>query len=313
MRPAESPLRLILAADLHLREDCPACREPGEFFKAQEAKLAFISETCRTSEAMLIVAGDIFDHWKPSPWLITLALKYLPPGTVAVPGQHDLPGHNLQELAKTGLNTLQEAGRVFTLTRGFERVLRDSRPCFGAIKGYGYGETPENAPAGAKIPQILVWHRLVCPGPQPWPGAGAEVGSKLFRRLDRYDLIVTGDNHQQFVVRLGGKRLLVNPGSMMRTATDQMDHEPAVFLWEGDGTLARIVLPIDPKVVKDAGAGQSKAKESRDRRMEAYIERAAKQYEDRLSFEKNLERYFNEHKESPGVKNKVWEAVGEFK
>jgi hypothetical protein len=94
---------------------------------------------------------------------------------------------------------------------------------------------------------------------------------------------------------------------MMRMSSDQAEFEPAVFGWSGDGTVTRIPLPIEKRAVK-ATKSNAKAKESRDERMQAYIVRAQKKFEDRLSFDKNLERHFATNKETKGVKTIVWKA-----
>jgi hypothetical protein len=150
--------------------------------------------------------------------------------------------------------------------------------------------------------KILMWHRLICAGKQPWPGANAAPAPIISGRLG-YDLIVSGDNHQQFV-----KGNIVNSGSMMRMSSDQADFEPAVFGWSEDGTVTRIPLPIEKGVVKETKSNP-KAKESRDARMSAYIERAGRQYETRLSFTKNLEQHFKTNKETKGVETITWKAV----
>lgn len=150
---------------------------------------------------------------------------------------------------------------------------------------------------------ILVWHKLTCEKDQPWPEAGAETISTMRRDLDGYGIVLTGDNHQQFY----GKRF-VNPGSLLRMSSDQSKFEPAVFGWSEDGTVTRIPLPIEKGVVK-ATKSNAKAKESRDARMTAYIERASKTFEDRLNFEKNLEQHFKTNKERDGVEKIVWKAV----
>lgn len=297
--------KLIIAADLHLRDDCPACREPAEYMRAQSRKLGFIRDLfINEDEATFVVAGDVFDHWKPSPWLISLALHYLPPGTIVVPGQHDMPGHNLGELVKTGLQTLKEAGAVIISTGGFRHVVGRSNDVLGAVYGYAYGETAQNPPKTDQGVKILLWHQLVCAGKQPWPGAEALNGPALKKSLDGYDIVVTGDNHQQFVAGAW----LINPGSMMRMASDQADHEPAVYGWREDGSVTRIPLPFEPGVVK-AASPKPEEKKSRDARMEAYIQRAAKQYEEKLSFEKNLEQHFRKNKEREGVVSTTWKAV----
>lgn len=294
---------LIFGADFHLRDDIPVCRERDEYLAAQERKLKFIHDLCVEYDAILLIAGDVFDHWRPSPWLISLALRYIPPGTIVVPGQHDMVARNMQEMGKTGLWTLAEAGVAIILSGGLRRVLGDPTASYGAVYGYSYGEEAKNPPNGDRGLMILVWHKLACERDQPWPEAGAETISTMRRDLDGYGIVLTGDNHQQFY----GKRF-VNPGSMMRMASDQADFEPAVFGWSEDGTVTRIPLPIEKGVVKETKSN-AKAKESRDQRMEAYIKKASTQFEDRLSFDKNLERHFKSNKERDGVEKITWKAV----
>jgi hypothetical protein len=53
----------VLGADCHIRDDCPACRDPGEFFDAQWTKLKFIGDLCREHECPFLCAGDFFDNW----------------------------------------------------------------------------------------------------------------------------------------------------------------------------------------------------------------------------------------------------------
>jgi hypothetical protein len=309
--------KLILSADWHLRDDTPQCRERDEYLAAQERKLKFIHDLVLDNGATLLVAGDLFDNWKPSPWLISLALRYIPPGTVVVPGQHDMVARNMQEMGKTGLQTLAEAGAIVILSGGLRRVLGHPTASYGSVYGWAYGEEAQNPPKEDKGVKILMWHRLVCAGKQPWSGAEAVTNSVMSKRFyEQYHLIVTGDNHQSFAVALSpnamsmgyGTPWLVNSGSLMRMASDQADFEPAVYGWREDGTVTRLPLPIEKGVVK-ATISNPKAKESRDARMEAYIIRAQKTVEDRLSFDKNLERHFKTNKERPGVETITWKAV----
>jgi hypothetical protein len=307
VREVKKKFKLILSADWHLRDDTPQCRERDEYLAAQEMKLKFIHDVCKGNGATLLIAGDIFDAWKPSPWLISLALRYIPVGTVVVAGQHDLPQHNLAEIGKTGLQTLAEAGvAIIILSGGLQRVLGHSNVCLGAVYGWAFGEEAQNPPKGDNGVKILMWHHLTCKGGQPWPGAEADSLSTVTSHFAGYDIILTGDNHQQFYGN-SGKMVLCNPGSLMRMSSDQAEFEPAVFGWSEDGTVTRIPLPIEKGVVK-ATTSNAKAKESRDARMETYIKRAGRQLEDRLSFTANLEQHFKTNKETKGVETVVWKA-----
>jgi DNA repair exonuclease SbcCD nuclease subunit len=60
----------ILGADLHIRESVPACRI-DDYINAQWTKLLFIQNLCEKNGCPFLVAGDLFDHWKPSPYLLS--------------------------------------------------------------------------------------------------------------------------------------------------------------------------------------------------------------------------------------------------
>ena len=309
----------IIGSDPHIREDVPICRT-DDYLSAQYTKMAFIRDLCMdNNNAPFLCAGDLFDVWhvasseKKVSWLLSKCLEFLPAMTIVVPGQHDLANHSLKELPKTGLQTLVQAGRVLILSGGFQRVLGDPTHGLTSVSGYAYGEVAKNVPKSDKNRKhILLWHRLTCVDKQPFPDAGAERSHILLKSLSGYDLIVTGDNHQQFHVEsTNERRHLVNPGSMMRMSADQIDFEPAVFGWcAKDNSITRIPLPIKKGVVSREHLNKEK-KETRDLRMSAYIKRAQKSYETKLSYTENLKRHIKKNKVGKEVEELVWEAVGE--
>ena len=107
------PPSTILASDFHLREDHPVCRT-DDFWQAQWKKVDFVSELQEKYDCPVLHAGDLFDFWKPSPYLLTETIKHLPNKFFTVYGQHDLPQHNLKLAYKCGINTLAEAGKLKT-------------------------------------------------------------------------------------------------------------------------------------------------------------------------------------------------------
>jgi len=106
----------ILTSDLHLREDAPICRT-DDFWKAQWIKVNFIKKLQEKYQCPVLCAGDVFHHWKPSPYLISEAIKYLPNDFKAIYGQHDLPQHNIQLHHKSGLDTLKTASKLEILPK----------------------------------------------------------------------------------------------------------------------------------------------------------------------------------------------------
>src|SRR5688572_18895632 len=100
----EAPIA-ILCADLHLTLRPPLCRADKNWMLTQRDYLLQIRKLQEpahlknhleaTAKIPVICAGDIFDRWNPPPELVNFALRFLPNGMICVPGQHDLPNHNI--------------------------------------------------------------------------------------------------------------------------------------------------------------------------------------------------------------------------
>lgn len=289
---------LILSADWHLREDTPTCRT-DDFMAAQDCKLAAIRELAEEHGCPVVIAGDVYHTWKPSPALLAWTLARLPRIVFAVAGQHDLPGHNMADLNKSGLGVLVEAGAV--------RLL-DHKPMENGeaqIYGQSWGQpSPDRIIHG--IPdwkRILVAHVLTWTRRVPFPGAKGPSADKLLSDNPDFSLIVTGDNHKPFecraLTRNGNKvestktsQLLVNPGSLTRQAADET-HEPRVVLWYAeDNTCESVVLPHDKAAVTREHLDEQV---QLDERMAAFVKRLGDGWEVGLSFERNMERFIAEN------------------
>ena len=108
---------IIFCSDFHLREDTPVCWT-GDFDEEQWNSVLFINRLQKKYGCVVIHAGDLFHHWKPSPYLITRTIKYLPKRFFTIYGQHDLPQHNLDLAIKSGIATLETAGALTVLSSG---------------------------------------------------------------------------------------------------------------------------------------------------------------------------------------------------
>lgn len=222
---------LIACADLHLRTDTPRCRT-DDFISAMWTKVAFLRGLSKEfPKATVVCAGDVFDSWHQgmdSPQLIADAIECLPP-MIVVPGQHDLPQHSLANYSKSALRAL-ECGRKDVDVLGTTTVCRIQFPTY-TIYGAPFGQEPK-APTKLKTNKdILLWHKYVWSGQRPFPTADDKSkGHTILKRLNGYDLIITGDNHIPFHYCSDDGRMLINCGSMMRTTTIQKDYKPAVWL-----------------------------------------------------------------------------------
>jgi DNA repair exonuclease SbcCD nuclease subunit len=277
----------ILCSDFHLREDTPICRT-DDFWKAQWKKVQFIKDLQREHNVPTIHAGDLFNNWKPSPLLLSMAIEYLPAGFHSIYGNHDLPQHNIELAHKCGINTLVKAGKV-ELLRGIHWNNKFEDISILLESGI----------------RMLVWHIITYSGRSPYPGCTDPSATALLRRYPKYNLIVTGHNHQSFVVEYEG-RLLVNPGSITRHDADQQDFKPRVYLLYENNTVEPVYLPIEQGVISREHLERN---EQRNERIEAFISRLTGEWETGVSFEENLERFFQANEVKDSVKQIIYKAI----
>lgn len=279
----------ILTADWHLREDQPTCRT-DDFEKAQWKKVDFIADLQAAHDCPVILSGDLFNHWKPSPSLISKTIKHLPNKLSSIFGNHDLPQHNLDLAHKSGMWTLYEAGKL--------RLLG----------GTHWGQTPftDRQPVIIKGHKILVWHVMTYLARVPYPGCSDPKAHVLLNKYSEYDLILTGHNHIPFISGIDG-RILVNPGSLSRQAADQIDFNPRVYLWYAESnTVEAVYLPIENNVVSREHID---ARDARDERIDAFVSQLNTNWSAVVGFEENLERFIQENTIEDEIKNIIYKAI----
>ena len=299
----------ILAADLHLDDGQPVSRTDN-FLDAILKKIKFISDLCDEYDAPLLIAGDIFHHWKPSPDLLRLAIEYMP-RFIAIPGQHDLPQHNLALYHKSGLAVLEAAEKAVVL-RNMDGLLYRPEEDFGPqhddwqVVGYPFGVEPKSLRRKQSRKTVCMIHQLVSYKTKPFPGADDVKAKTLLDELTGYNLILSGDNHQSFTL-FKDKKILVNPGSIPRLSAIQIKHRPRVYLWSAKtDEIETVYLPIDRNVISREHIDKE---EEKDRRIDDYILRMKSDYEIDLSFQTNLKQHLAKNKVPKEIANIIWGAV----
>ena len=277
----------ILTADWHLRESTPICRT-DDFWQTQWNKVRFIAQLQAHHGCPVLNSGDLFDFWKPSPFVLQMALKEMPNQMHVVWGNHDLPQHNIDLQDKTGLKVLETAGAVTILP------------------GTHWNQTPTMPSFTIEDRNILVYHIMTYQGKEPWPGCTDYKAASLLRKYPEYDLIVTGDNHKAFVEEHQG-RVLVNPGSIMRQGADQIDFRPRVYLYFANtNTVTPVYLPITADAVTRSHVENI---EERNGRIDAFISKLNDEWVRDLNFEDNLQRFFTINKIKPSVQGIINKAL----
>lgn len=283
----------ILCGDLHLREDTPICRT-DDFFSEQWRKMDFICDLQSKYNCVVLCGGDVFHHWKPSPFLLSETIKHLPNMFYTVYGNHDLPQHNMDLSSKSGVYTLLQAGKLDILWQ-----------CHYGQKPVPAEELPVQLGFSDPTKEVLVWHIMAYQTP-PYPGVIGGNAKQLLKQNPSYSLICTGDNHQSFSTEYQG-RLLVNPGNLTRQVADQIDFQPRVALWYAEtNTIDWVNIPVKEGVITRE---HIEIKQQRDSRIDAFISKLDGDWVAGMSFEENLEAFFNKNRTRESVKEIIYKAI----
>jgi len=229
----------ILCADIHLTLNPPMWRsaEP-DWLEAQKRPLLELQSLQDKYECPVICAGDVFDKWNSPPELINFALDYLP-NMITVPGQHDLPLHNLDNIKKSAFWTLIEAHKITWLnnTQEYSKGLW--------VRGFPFGVkvTPQPNKLKEEL-NIALIHQYVWTKGANYQTASPDCHIKKQKDiLQTYDVCVFGDNHIGFNTKLKNTQIH-NCGSLMRRHSDQINYKPRVGLLQTDGQIVLHYLDI---------------------------------------------------------------------
>lgn len=286
----------ILTADWHIRATTPECRL-DDFLSAMWQKVEAVFSLAQTHQCPILIAGDIGHRSQWPNWLIEKFIHLINKYKViiiAIPGQHDLPQHNLDLRHRSAYGILVEGKHIQ------EPALND----WALIAGFPFGIRLKHSEIN-----IAMAHQMVIEGKPDWPGQQAYNAAGLLKKFPEYRLILTGDNHKAFVIKYKN-RLLVNPGSLMRTTATQVEHKPRVYLWNTEKNKVELVyLPIDPDAVDRSHIDSYLAPQQQDKRIAAYVDRLNQSYELSLSYENNLEKHIQANNTISPVESRIWEAV----
>lgn len=327
----------ILTADWHIRADTPECRTDN-FLLAQEKKVKFIVDLAKKYNCPILIAGDIGNKHQWPNWLLRwFAWVVKDVDIIAIPGQHDLPGHRLDQLDNSAQGVLSITDVIDLRTNVFISKEKDfelvSYPYSLPIVNYKK-YFPEWDYMEKRYPTVAITHQMIIKD-KLWPDQVAPRGNVILKKFPEYDLILSGDNHTPFIEKCISShssssssssslssssnlssssslssskgRILVNPGSIMRSTAAQIDHKPRVYLWYASTNKVKpVYLPIEKGVVSRDHIEQQ---EEQDERRNAYVARMKTDYEISFSYEGNLEKHIEENNVEKEVGERIWEMI----
>jgi predicted phosphodiesterase len=294
----------ILTGDWHLTDKQPIARTDN-YWEIQWKKVNFIKDLQIKYNCPILHAGDMFHKYTTNSKLINEAIHYLPNNIILVAGNHDLRNHNMELIEESAISTLW---KVFQDGINIMRL-----PCneiiWGEIQvnGFSWNQELKNIKKEKGIKKhICLTHTYTYKKKLDYPGMKAIEGSNLLKQYPEYDLIITGHNHQGFVIEKDD-RLLVNPGSIMRQHADQADYKPRIYLWYAkDNSIEAIYLPIKSGVISREHLIK---KQERDERLNNFVSRLITDEDIDLSFERNVEILMNKPNVRKPVKQMTEESL----
>jgi DNA repair exonuclease SbcCD nuclease subunit len=261
-------LRFLIMGDQHFDNNTIKTRKDNVLAACSD-KLGQIFQIAKSYGCEAILQpGDFFESHKANDFLKQYIISFLKSDVLAkipiytVFGQHDLRYHS-SNINNTPLKVLESAGVVNILNnKPLVRLEEDTRLKYrilclqDMIFIYGqswYEDTPKPDPELKGI-HILVLHKMIV-DTKIWEGQEDHTYGKILLKKNDFDLIVSGDNHQHFIMHDGsgssiGKKLLINCGSLLRTRIDQEDHAPCVYIYntkpkKGEPVIEQVYLVID--------------------------------------------------------------------
>jgi DNA repair exonuclease SbcCD nuclease subunit len=256
----------------------------------------------------VICAGDIFDKYKEDTELVNYMIKRLRhfKCIYAIPGQHDLPNHNLKQINRSSFQTL-------VLSKVIKHLSYEK--CNG-LELYGFPYSIPLAPptAGGHEPdpdclQVAVVHDYVWIPGHSFDDKLAPKEKKVSRKRLRekgYNVIVYGDNHKGFSYQTGATTIF-NCGTLMRRKSDEENYRPMVGLLHSNGEVQEHFLEIgsDCHLTKEEAA----EKPEEDFDMTVLAKELAKLGRSALDFEAAIRQFHLTNKTPKTVQQIIQEAM----
>ena len=285
-------MKFLLAGDLHIDMNKPE-RRTDDYWETVQKKVNFILDLAAQEKAVILQPGDFFNSHKANDylkrWVIErLRLKEI--NILAVFGQHDLRYHS-SDTKNTPLAVLQAAGHV--------EILSNDPLKYTGVDVYGaswWEEIPKLI--NTQRTNILVLHKMIIKDEKLWEGQEDATMGNILLKSSGFDLILSGDNHSHFTISTKTGKHLVNCGSLLRTAIDQSDHVPTVYIYDTvKKTITPHVVPHKPfSEVFDLS--KYEAEKERDEKLEAFLTRMTGEVElEGLDFIKNMDTYVSQNEQ----------------
>jgi len=230
----------IFFSDPHFSLNPPPLRssEP-DWFEAQKRPLDEIKTIQKANNCPVFCSGDVFDQWKSPPEIINWAIDNMP-FIISIPGQHDLPEHDITQINKSAFKTLQNAKKINKVTS----------EQFGNlwVRGFPYGVPCEPLKINNNrdiLCTALIHQYNWIDGACYKEGLSGknQVTNKRLKYFRGYDFVFSGDNHIPFRTLIG-KTHFINCGSIIRRSVKDLKWHPSIWLLRSNREVQKYKLDV---------------------------------------------------------------------
>lgn len=255
----------IACSDIHLTLTPPLARsQEPDWLAAQARPLTELKNLAEKHDVPILCAGDVFDRWNCPVALTNWALDFLPK-MIAIPGQHDLPYHRLEDIRDSAYWNLVKHGTVLNLFPEKSHHMDNL-----VVQGFPWGTSLSKCPKkiDKKIYVALV-HQYIWIDGHSYPGAPEEskAGKEIWNK--GWDVVVFGDNHKGFMVT-NKKQTIFNCGALQRRKSDEIDYEPQVGLIYSDGSVEPFLLDCHSDIIEETTRKKEQSEENID--LDSFLE-----------------------------------------
>lgn len=303
----------VVCSDVHLSHKPPVARsaEP-DWYAAMHRPLKKLQEICKKHWCPLLIAGDVFDRWNSPPELINFAIEVFGefPAVYAIPGQHDLPNHDLEQIHRSAYWSLVAAKVVQNVCHSEPIGIGPSVRVFGVPWECSIDE-PELVTRGQI--SVAIVHSYIWIEGKSYPGADEnKVASSYLKSLQNYDAAFFGDNHKGFVVKSTDRCQIMNCGGLMRRKIDEVDYQPHVGLLMADGSIRVHYLDTSQdKFLAESDLADIEYLDSVDIDSEEFLKALQSTGQDSLDFRGAVDRVLDVGKYPSRVRELVLEDLGQ--
>ncbi len=283
-------MRFLATGDWHLIDKCPENRL-DDYGETALNKLDFLLGKAEDEYCDYIIQpGDFFDSPSPSYDWFTKVVNCIGNRQVKIItifGQHDLRYRNQENTALFALEAKNKNINILSSNHSFQ---------IENFSIYGSGFNESIPKPDDDFYNILLTHRMIITK-KLWAEQKEYDQAEAFLHNNKFDLIVSGDNHQKFYITEKLK-CLINCGSLLRSGIDQVDHIPEAYIIDINPKkktmkMESLKIPIQKQVFKTELMEKKKVE---DEKIASFVKELKTGKDFGLKFEDNLNRILKKNK-----------------